>query len=148
MTEAEISVLKILISFLLGAGLTIWRTRKTVFSNDFSKRIEFACSLIDEYAESSCRYWSNLKGSDELKSNAHYVTGLQSRLSTYLTSMDNDYNGFKVSSIKNAIHELNNECTGENFDKPSKADSYKISAILNLAEALKAELFRIRHNKY
>lgn len=148
MTEIESGFLKVFVGFLLGAGLTYWRTKYTVYSSDFFKRIEFACCIIDDYAECSCRYWSNLKESDELKSNIHYVTGLQHRLSTFLTSMDRDYSGFKVNSIKEALHELNNECTGGNFKNNTKIDEYKITAILNLAEELKAELFKIRHLRY
>lgn len=148
MTEIESGFVKVFVGFLLGAGLTYWRTKYTIYSSDFSKRIEFACGLIDDYAECSCRYWSSLKESDELKSNIHYVTGLQSRLATFLTAMDNDYSGFKVDSIKEALHDLNNECTGGNFKNNTKVDQYKITAILNLAEALKAELFKIRHLRY
>ncbi|EKO3510675.1 hypothetical protein LCL63_003922 [Vibrio fluvialis] len=148
MTELESAVLKIFFGACIGAFFTYWRTRYTVYSTDFTKRLEAVCDLIDEYSDCACRYWSHLKQSDELKSNKHYVAGLQARVSTKIQSMDHDYSGFKTSAILNALHELNDECTGGDFDSKPKSDEYRIAAILNKAEKVKGELYKVRIKRY
>lgn len=148
MTEHDSAIIKILIGAIIGALITYWRTKYTVHSSDFSKRIEIVCKMIDDYAECACRYWSKLKSSDELKSNPHYIVGLQSRLATLLKSMDDDYSGFESSNIMQLLHELNDECTGGNFNNVSNDEAHKVAAILNLAEKLKGEIFKIRNQKY
>lgn len=148
MTELESVIFKVLLGAFLGVGFTYWRTKYTVYSTDFTKRLESVCDLIDEYSDCACRYWSHLSQSDELKSNKHYIAGLQARVSTKIKTMDQHYSGFETSEILNALHELNNECTGGDFNSKPKSEEYRIAAILNKAEKVKSELYKVRLNRY
>ncbi|ELB2122330.1 hypothetical protein HJ118_23560 [Vibrio parahaemolyticus] len=152
MAGLDLTILKIIFGTLLGAvigaGITIWRTKYTVFSSDFSKRIEDACSLIDEMAECSSRIWANLDSSDPLKSNKHYVVGLKNRLSTQIHSLDEDYKEMKVKSVEQAFIEFSRVCTGGDFSSKDVAAEYQISAIQKNAELLKSSLYKVRHSKY
>ncbi|MBR9873579.1 MAG: hypothetical protein GYB23_04830 [Vibrionaceae bacterium] len=148
MTGLESAILKIFFGAFIGAVVTYWRTKYTVYSTDFSKRLETVCDLVDEYSECACRYWSHLKQSDELKSNKHYVAGLQARLSTKVNAMNQDYSGFNSKAVLNAIHDLNHECTGGDFATKPITNEYRIAAILKKAEIVKSELYKVRIKRY
>lgn len=152
MTEQEYTIAKILVGTLLGSGIaaliTVWRTKYTVLSSDFSKRIVDASELIDEMAECSSRIWAKSAGSDPLKYNKHYVIGLKSRLSTLIHSLEENYRGVKIKSVMDAYIVFSQASTGGEFSSENISAEYQISHIQNSAEILKSELYKVRRNKY
>mgnify|MGYP004716031947 CR=1 FL=1 len=50
-------------SAIIGAAVAIitnyWRTRYTIRSQDFSKRIEEVCKLIGELEVAACMFWAD-----------------------------------------------------------------------------------------
>ncbi|PHN17218.1 hypothetical protein [Pseudomonas sp. ICMP 561] len=146
-------ILKAIVVALLGGWFGAWitsiRAKWTAFSSDYSKRLEQGFVLIDQLSECSCLWWERIDPSDKLKVNPGYIAGLQSRLTTFIQSMDDDYSGFNTSGVDQAYHDFTDECTGGLFpEKDAVVASGKSAAILNNAERLKAQLFAVRRRDY
>lgn len=152
MSDSELTIIKVLIGTLLGSGIgafiTVWRTRYTALSSDFSKRIDNVSSLIDEMSECSSRIWAKIDSSDPLKSNKHYVIGLKTRLSVLIHSLEENYKGVKVKEVQEAYIAFSRACTGGDFSSKDVSEEHQISAIQKSAETLKSELYKVRRSKY
>jgi len=137
------------IGAVLGVWITISRTKYTVYSADFSKRMEQLVALVDKFSDCACRYWIK-DASDQLKIEVDYVLGLKSSLAVAIDALNRDYKGFNGKQILDAFSKFNVACTGHNFPSREMAPGHPapLAEILNTAEKLKCEILRARKNNY
>lgn len=152
MTETWLTVLKLLIGVFFGslatAIITVWRTRYTVKSSDFSKRIADVNDKIDVISQCACRIWSGSKNSDSILHNKHYLVGLIAALNETISAMDVSYHGFRAESIKEPLFNFTDACTGGQFSADKMVEEHRMRKILKYAENLKSELYKKRLSKY
>lgn len=152
MSETELTILKLLIGGFFGslatAVITIWRTRYTVKSSDFSKRVTDVNEKIDLISQCACRIWSGSEHSDSILHNKHYLVGLVAALKETISAMDTSYNGFSAESIKEPLFEFTDACTGDEFSSSGTVEEHRVRKILKYAEHLKNEMYKTRLSKY
>lgn len=152
MTETELTVLKLIIGGFFGsvatALITIWRTRYTVKSSDFSKRVTDVNEKIDLISQCACRIWSGSENSDSILHNKHYLVGLVAALKETISAMDTAYDGFSAESIKEPLFNFTDSCTGDDFSSSDIKEEHRVRKILKYAEHLKNEMYNTRLSKY
>ncbi|MGR6837980.1 hypothetical protein ACU5DF_02300 [Aliivibrio wodanis] len=139
--------------FIAGTFVTIWRTKYTVKSSDFSKKVEHLAFIIDEIAIIGCKVIKNSTCTEALDNSPDYLEAQISRLSFFIGELNTDFQGFKSEIIKNAYINFSHmcRCDYKSLDSNShqEADDYtKMRRILLSSESLKAELYRARYLKY
>lgn len=137
-------------SAIIGAAVAIitnyWRTRYTIRSQDFSKRIEELCKLIGELEVAACTFWA-----DKELAKPHdkqYILGLQAKLSLLTNYLDGQYRGFSTQAISKPINDFFDGCSGGDFDGNNSSDPQRIRRIMVDGEKLKIKFMEARGGLY
>lgn len=138
-------------SALIGAFVAIftnfWRTRYTIKSQDFSKRIEELAQSITKLENFACDYWVCSDRNNTYTN--YYVLGMQTKIERMIDYLNEQYNEFDKPRILDALNDFCTACTGGTFDtKSAQAEPHRVQAILVSGEALKIELLKIRNQQY
>jgi hypothetical protein len=146
MSTYAISVSSAIIGALVAIITNYWRTRYTVRSQDFSKRIEELCKLIGELEVVACEYWSNKKKSNP--NTSQYILGFQEKISLLINYLDAQYNNFNTEILSEPISLFFDSCSGGNFDDSSTSEPERIRQIMVEGEKLKIQLMETRGGLY
>jgi hypothetical protein len=137
-------------SAIIGAAVAIitnyWRTRYTVRSQDFSKRIEELCKLIGELEVVACDHWSDKENSKP--NTSQYILGFQEKISLLINYLDVQYDNFNTEIISEPISLFFDSCSGGEFDDSSISDPGRIRQIMVEGEKLKIQLMETRGGLY
>ncbi|MGX1017411.1 hypothetical protein AB7M33_000087 [Pseudomonas sp. Y3 TE3536] len=135
---------------IIGAAVAIitnyWRTRYTIRSQDFSKRIEELCKLIGELEVAACKFWSNKKKAEP--HDKQYILGLQAKLSLLTNYLDGQYRGFSTQNISSPLSDFFDGCSGGDFDDIESSEPQRIRRIMVDGEKLKIKLLETRGGLY
>ncbi|MCI9718739.1 hypothetical protein [Vibrio parahaemolyticus] len=153
MSEFYIASAKLIIpavlGFFSGMFVTIWRTKYSIKSSDFSKQVEQLSSLVDSIAENACEVIRVKSMSDTLESNSDYLSALLSKLSFSIGELDSNYRDFKSEMVKKAYLNFANMCRGHYSEGSITVDNeLKMRRVLIASESLKSELHKVRLKKY
>jgi hypothetical protein len=137
-------------SAIIGAAVAIitnyWRTRYTVRSQDFSKRIEEICKLVGELEAAACDHWSDKNNSKP--NTSQYVLGFQEKISLLISYLDEQYNNFNTEIISEPLALFFESCTGGNFDDNTTSEPRRIRQIMVEGEKLKIQFMKTRGGLY
>jgi hypothetical protein len=153
MSEHYIIIAKLLIpavlGFFSGMFVTIWRTKYSIKSSDFSKQVELLSLLVDSIAENACEVFCANGSSDTLISNPDYLVAQLAKLSFSIGELDSNYQDFKSEMVKKAYLHFAKMCEGL-YSKESVApdNEIKMRRVLIASESLKSELHKVRIKKY
>lgn len=139
------------LSAVLGAGVVIftnfWRTRYTIKSQDFSKRIEEVSVLIGRLENLACEYWSDKAGSGEKE--RHYILGLQAKISLIINYLNDQYKNFDEGAISEPLAIFFASCSGGAFStSKGESEPERIRKVLFDGEKLKIVLMTTRNGMY
>ena len=146
MSAYAISVSSAIIGAVVAVITNYWRTRYTVRSQDFSKRIEELCKLIGELEVAACKFWAQKKEAEP--HDKQYILGLQAKLSLLTNYLDGQYRGFSTQIISKPLSEFFEGCSGGDFDDCNSSDPQRIRRIMVDGEKLKIKLMETRGGLY
>lgn len=146
MKDAYIAILSASIGALTALFANWWRTKYTVKSQDFSKRIEEIGITIGKLENLAAEYWANKStAKPETKS---MILGTQSKITIILSYLHTTHQNFNQDSISAQLHKFFNACSGGDFDETRTSEPERARAILTEGELLKIELLKIRNRLY
>jgi len=147
MEKVALGLAAALVGAISGAAITYWRTRYTVKSQDFSKRIEELNDSISKLEEISCQHWGKVGKSDPIQTS--YIIGAKSKVSLLVAYLDSAYSEFDRSSISDKLAAFFRACTGGSFGSCTVAvEPERQREILITGEELKIELMKTRNKLY
>lgn len=130
-----------ILGVLVGAAITIWRTRYASRSADLTARVNEVCEIVDQLSDSSARAATGIGAdSDALRSSKSYCLAMQARLDELIESLERDFAGFWNADLKDCYLRFSQASTGGEFESFKTAPESHVRAVIVTGGRLKDRL--------